>query len=68
MYEWISWCQTTEDVRPTTYPTNIAIFVWLESGTGGDCLQAGRESDADDAALAAVKAAVRAYYAALDRR
>jgi hypothetical protein len=33
-----------------------------------DCLEAEREQDADDAALAAVKDAVRGYYAALDRR
>lgn len=33
-----------------------------------DCLEAERESDADEAALAAVRMAVRCYYAALDRR
>jgi hypothetical protein len=33
-----------------------------------DCLDAERENDADDAALAAVREAVRGYYAALDQR
>lgn len=33
-----------------------------------DCLEAEREQNADDTTLAAVREAVRGYYAALDRR
>lgn len=47
------WCETAEET---------------DANLCADCLNADREREANDAALEAVRAAVRGYYAALDKR
>lgn len=36
MYQWISWHQPTEDVRPLTYPPGPKIMGWWCSGSDHD--------------------------------
>ena len=36
MYQWISWHQPTDDIRPMAYPPNAAILGWWDTGESGD--------------------------------
>jgi hypothetical protein len=55
MYYWISWVQTTDDVRPIGYPPNEAVLGWWSTGYTDDgqtlCAMVRADSEQDARAV-----------------